>query len=233
MNPIDQLTQLFERFPGIGPRQARRFVQFLLVERAGYRNELAEHIRLLASQTSQCGRCYRWFAKDSRSAGTDKKCSICSSTSRDAGTLFIVEKDADIENVERSGFRGLYFVLGGTIPLAADEPERHIRLIELLARLEADASSPHIGPSSVSEETHGGRTSVSSKQGVALLTEVILGLSATTEGDHTRQILQEKILPIAAGLSFKLSSLGRGLSTGSELEYADPDTIESALKSRS
>ncbi len=214
MNPIDQLTQLFERFPGIGPRQARRFVQFLLVERAGYRNELAEHIRLLASQTSQCGRCYRWFAKDSRSAGADKKCSICSSTSRDAGILFIVEKDADIESVERSGFKGLYFVLGGTIPLAADEPEKHIRLIELLARLESDASSPY-----------GGRTSVS-------LTEVILGLSATTEGDHTRQILQEKIFPIAAGLSFKLSSLGRGLSTGSELEYADPDTIASALSSR-
>lgn len=121
--------------------------------------------------------------------------------------LFIVEKDADIENVERSGFRGLYFVLGGTIPLASEESEKHIRLRELLQRVEADATQ-------------------------SKLTEVILGLSATTEGDHTRLILQEKLLPVAEGLHFKISSLGRGLSTGSELEYADPDTISSALNSR-
>ncbi len=119
----------------------------------------------------------------------------------------MLEKDADIENVERSGYRGLYFVLGGTIALAAEEPEKYIRLRELLRRIEQDASA-------------------------LKLNEVILGLSATSEGDHTRKILQEKILPIAEGLNFKISSLGRGLSTGSELEYADPDTIASALSSR-
>jgi recombination protein RecR len=127
----------------------------------------------------------------------------------------VVEKDADIDNVERSGFRGLYFVLGGTIPLAADEPERHIRLRELITRVEADASSLREFNSRVEK-----------------LGEVILGLSATSEGDHTRLIVQEKLLPVAEGMGFKLSSLGRGLSTGSELEYADPDTIQNALNSR-
>ena len=209
MNPIESLTALFERFPGIGPRQARRFVQYLLSTNPSVRSELAEHIRALGSTTSQCKECFRWFVRETEKTGL---CSICGNTRRDKTILFVVEKDADIENVERSGFKGLYFVLGGTIALASEEPEKHIRLRELLRRVELKAAEPSV--------TH------------ANLQEVILGLSATSEGDHTRLILGEKLRPIALGLNFKVSSLGRGLSTGSELEYADPDTIESALNSR-
>lgn len=204
MNPIERLTDLFEKFPGIGPRQARRFVQFLLVQNSGFRGDLSEAIKHLGTETAQCTSCLRWYAKGTQQNGL---CSICGNSSRDKAVLFVVEKDADIDNVEHSGFRGLYFVLGGTIPLAAEEPERHVRLRELLKRIEADAA----------------------KLG---LNELILGLSATTEGDHTRLIIQEKLLPISEGLNFKITSLGRGLSTGSELEYADPDTITSALSSR-
>ena len=201
MDPIQRLTELFEKFPGIGPRQARRFVQYLLVTQPAYRTNLADSIKFLGSQTSQCKKCFRWSIKAEEKGGL---CSICANGARDTSVLFVVEKDADIDNVERSGFRGLYFVLGGTIPLASEESEKHVRLRELLKRVETETQ----------------------------LQEVILGLSATTEGDHTRLIIQEKLLPIAAGLVFKISSLGRGLSTGSELEYADPDTIQSALNSR-
>jgi recombination protein RecR len=202
MNSIDKLTELFEHFPGIGPRQARRFVQYVLTQTPGYRTVLADSIKKLGLESRQCARCFRWYVKN----GTKNDfCDICSSASRDASVLFVVEKDADIENIERSGFKGLYFVLGGTIPLATDTPQKHVRMKELITRVETDAKA---------------------------LKEVILGLSATSEGDHTRLLLQEKMLPIAEALGFKLSSLGRGLSTGSELEYADPDTIASALSSR-
>ena len=150
-------------------------------------------------------RCHRWFVKEN--PAELNQCRICADLGRDQHTLFVVEKDADIENVERSDFKGLYFVLGGTIPLAADEPHKHIRLRELVERIEADAAK-------------------------GVLKEVILGLSATSEGDHTRLLLQEKLIPVSEAFKFKISSLGRGLSTGSELEYADPDTIASALSSR-
>lgn len=215
VNPIDRLTEIFERFPGIGPRQARRFVQYLLTTNPAVRSETADLIKRLGSETKQCSRCYRWYVKGGQQGSTLKSpgvkvepwCQTCSATGRDASLLFVVEKDADLDNVERSGFKGLYFVLGGTIPLASEEPQKHVRLRELLRRIEEDGS-------------------------MGSLKEVILGLSATTEGDHTRILLQEKLLPLSAGLNFKLSSLGRGLSTGSELEYADPDTIASALNSR-
>lgn len=205
MNPIERLTAAFERFPGIGPRQARRFVQFLLIQPGSYRAVLAEDIKKLGLNTFQCKECFRWSVKN---GDTKNLCSICCNQKRDHGVLFVVEKDADIDTVERSGFKGVYFVLGGIVPLAAEEPAKHVRIRELVARIERDGSE-------------------------LLLNEVILGLSATTEGDHTRQILSEKIRPMSQGLNFKISSLGRGLSTGSELEYADPDTIASALSSRS
>ena len=215
MNPIERLTAAFERFPGIGPRQARRFVQYLLSQNESARKELAQSVTKLGSETKECAKCHRWFPAQGRSAsGGVHLCNICSNPRRDTGLLFVVEKDADLEQVERSGFKGLYFVLGGAIPLAAEEPEKHIRAKELLRRISED----------------GAANLPAGKAGK--LNEVILGLSATTEGDHTRQILYEKIEPLAKGLSFKLSSLGRGLSTGSELEYADPETIASALSSR-
>jgi recombination protein RecR len=204
VNPIDRLTQAFERFPGIGPRQARRFVQFLLVQQPAFRAALAQDLSKLGANTFQCSACFRWSVKQGEENGL---CSICGNARRDKGILFVLEKDADIDNVEKSGFRGVYFVLGGTVPLAAEEPEKHIRARELLSRVERDGSE-------------------------LVLTELILGLSATAEGDHTRQLLQEKLRPLSQGLNFRLSSLGRGLSTGSEIEYADPDTIASALSSR-
>lgn len=210
MNPLDRLTEAFEKFPGIGPRQARRFVQFLLHSHSAYRTALADDIKKLGATTFQCKLCYRWSTKEANKTQPIKDgplCAICANTHRERSVLFVVEKDADVENVERSGFRGLYFVLGGTIPLAADEPHKHVRLKELLARVEREGSE-------------------------LALNEVILGLSATSEGDHTRQILAETLRPVSEGLNFKLTSLGRGLSTGSELEYADPDTIASALSSR-
>src|SRR4051812_46368634 len=112
MSPIDRLTALFEKFPGIGPRQARRFVQYLLVSSPTLRQEIADQIKVLGTSTAQCKKCYRWYTKE----GTGNECPICADTHRDRSLLFIVEKDADIDNVERSGYKGLYFVLGGAIP---------------------------------------------------------------------------------------------------------------------
>ena len=138
MSPIDRLSALFEKFPGIGPRQARRFVQYLLVAPPGIRGEIAEQIRSLGTQTAQCKRCYRWFPVRQTTSNGASTCDICMDEHREKSLLFVVEKDADIDNVERSGYKGLYFVLGGIIPLASEEPEKHVRLRELLRRAEAD-----------------------------------------------------------------------------------------------
>jgi recombinational DNA repair protein RecR len=58
----------------------------------------------------------------------------------------------------------------------------------------------------------------------------VLALSATSEGEHTADRVRELLTPLRAHV--KLSVLGRGLATGSELEYADAETLSGALQNR-
>lgn len=198
MSPLDRLTELFRDFPGIGPRQARRFVYFLLASSPAYRHEIATLIEKSAADVLQCESCFRYFPRSN--SRPSNLCRICIDPARDQTVLMAVERDVDIESIERSGaFKGRYLVLGGIVPLASEEPAKHVRLRELVEA----SNRPN-------------------------LKEIILGLSATTEGDHTR-LTAEEWLKGAAERGIKVSVLGRGLSTGSELEYADPETIKAAI----
>ena len=58
--------------------------------------------------------------------------------------------------------------------------------------------------------------------------EVILATNPTTEGDTTALYLKRKLQPFG----IKITRLGRGLSTGADLEYADEITLSEALTNR-
>lgn len=58
--------------------------------------------------------------------------------------------------------------------------------------------------------------------------ELILAFPLTPNGDHTDSVLREMM----ALYPLEINSLGRGLSTGTELEYADPASLEASLKKR-
>lgn len=62
------------------------------------------------------------------------------------------------------------------------------------------------------------------------LQEVVLALSATSEGEHTADRIRTLLAPWRDHL--KISELGRGLATGSELEYSDAETLRAALTNR-
>ena len=141
-----------------------------------------------------------------KGAGAKGECSICSNPSRDASLLAVVASDADIGALERSGtYKGKYFVMGGTISLAS-EKKNGLRERELLASIQKRAKTG--------------------------LQEIILAFPANPEGDFTALHIRDSLLPYAKEHGFKITTLGRGLSTGSELEYADPDTLKSALENR-
>lgn len=201
MDSIDRLVTLFERFPGIGPRQAQRFVQFLLRASPALRRELAEAVKALGASVHQCPECMRFHA------GEEKTCALCANPTRDDTLLAIVAGDADLTALERSGtYRGRYFVLGGTISLTSESTDR-LRIRALLDSLLSRIA----------------------------LREIILALPANPEGDITATRLQEDLRRACdqTGRSdIKITALGRGLSTGSELEYADPETIRNAFDSR-
>ena len=207
MDSIEQLTSLFERFPGIGPRQAQRFGQFLLRSSPTLRNELIESVKKLSNTVHQCAKCFRFFSV-AEEGGKEKICGICTNPKRDQGSLIVVASDADLLAFEKSGtYRGLYFVLGGTISLASEET-KHLRVKELLKHI---------------NDLRGRYSDFK---------EIILAFPANPEGDATTVRVREALTAAPESKSIKITTLGRGLSTGSELEYADPDTIKSALESR-
>lgn len=200
MGALNRLAELFGKFPGIGPRQARRFVYYLLQSPPALRKEIAGLIEELSREVHQCELCYRFFTVN---GGNPKRCIICADRQREALSLMVVEKDVDVEAIERSGsYKGLYFVLGGIIP-ALESKKGFARTKELLRAVETRKPK-----------------------------EVILAMSLTTDGEHTTDTLKEMLHPLSTKSGFQLSVLGRGLSTGSELEYADPETIKQALGNR-
>ncbi|MEK7531341.1 MAG: toprim domain-containing protein [Patescibacteria group bacterium] len=203
MNAIEKLTEKFRDFPGIGPRQAKRFVYFLLSRHGGYLDEISTLIKDVKKEISQCPECFRLSPKRNGNS-----CSICFDTSRDNSLLAIVEKDIDLENIERSGaYRGRYFVLGDALPILEKNPEKRIRSTELFSRI-----------STLSEK--------------GTLKEVILALSANAEGENTDIYIKNLLRPLQEKHPFVISVLGRGLSTGSEVEYADSDTLKNAFLHR-
>ena len=205
MNSIDKLIKKFSEFPGIGPKQARRFVYFLINRHESYIEELKNEITELRKSISSCFDCKRYFF----SRHDDQNlCDICSDKNRDVSILMIVSRDIDLENVEKShALNCKYFVLGGLVPILDKNPEQRIRLKELLALV--------------------------SRMSDKGLKEIILGLDANSEAEYTGNILKSSLSPIITKYSIKISELGRGLSTGTELEYSDPETIKNALKNRS
>lgn len=205
MSSIEQLAEYFSKFPGIGPRQAKRFVYFLLRENGSFSRDLASAIQNLKTGVLQCSLCFRFFEKN---GGTGLFCNICSDTERDTGMLLVVEKEADFENVRKSGsYAGLYFILGGSLPILEKEPSKKIRARELFDRAQNAAKSGE-------------------------LKEVILAMNATAEGENTALYISKILEPLILKYNFKLSTLGRGLSTGAELEYSDAETFKQALQNR-
>lgn len=202
MDNIHKLQEIFSHFPGIGPRQARRFVYYLMNKSPSFLNEFTRLIGDMKKSIFECNSCHKFSALPNTNVKVEI-CDICSNKNRDISTLLIVARDADLEAIESSGaYKGMYFVLGGSVPILDKEPQKRIRLESLLNKI------------SKSNETR----------------EIIISMNSTPEGDHTADIVRDAIMRIKKDT--KISVLGRGISTGAELEYLDKDTILNALKNR-
>ena len=202
MNIIDELTEYFRKFPGVGPRQANRFVYYLLKQNPSFSNMLSGKIQSLHNTISTCGECFKYYIP----IDGQNKCSICSSPNRAKSTLLIVSSDVDLDSIEKSGtYDGMYFVLGGSVPIMNRSAENYIRLNQLQTRIK------DLGKD---------------------LKEIILALSANPEGENTAGIVKERIGDLIKENDIKISVLGRGLSTGTEIEYSDSETLKNALKNR-
>lgn len=127
-------------------------------------------------------------------------CPVCSDSRRDASTICVVENVQDVMAIENTQqYHGLYHVLGGIIsPMDGIGPS-DIEIDSLVKRVESGGVS-----------------------------EVILALSSTMEGDTTNFYISRKL----QGCDVKLSVIARGISVGDELEYTDEVTLGRSILNR-
>lgn len=127
-------------------------------------------------------------------------CNICSNPSRDAALICVVQDYRDVLAIENTGlFRGHYHVLGG-----------------LISPIEG------IGPSNLNIDT------LTEKAAGQSVSEVILALNATMEGETTSFFIFRKLAPY----NIRLSTIARGIAVGDELEYADEVTLGRSITNR-
>ncbi len=125
-------------------------------------------------------------------------CPICAAESRANGQICVVEDVSDLWAMERSGvFKGRYHVLGGTLSALDAVGPDELRIPKLVDRVATEG-----------------------------VTEVILALGATVDGQTTAHYIADQISGVA------VTSLAQGVPVGGELDYLDDGTITAALRAR-
>ncbi len=127
-------------------------------------------------------------------------CPICEDPGRATGEICVVTDVADLWAMERGrAFRGRYHVLGGSLSALDEVGPEDLRIPQLIER--------------IAEEN---------------ITEVILALSATVEGQTTAHYIAEALEPSGVAVT----GLAQGVPIGGELDYLDDGTIAAALTAR-
>lgn len=127
-------------------------------------------------------------------------CPICASERRDRSTVCVVENVKDVMIFENTGqYTGLYHVLGGLISPVDGVGPGNLQIDSLVDRV-----------------NQGG------------VSEVILALSATMEGDTTNFYIYRRLRDTGV----RITQLARGVSVGNEIEYTDEVTLGRSLVDR-
>jgi recombination protein RecR len=131
---LRNLVAQLRRMPGVGPRSAERIALWMVQAREDQPEQIAGAITETRRDVHPCKLC-GYFT-------TDEICDICSDPSRAIDLLCVVEQPTDILPLEKTGaFRGRYHSLGGRIsPLDHIGPE-HLRIKELLDRVDREKFS--------------------------------------------------------------------------------------------
>ena len=191
---VDNLIAQLTRLPGVGTRTAQRLAFHLLSAPKDEALALAAAVKEVKERVRFCREC--------GNLTEEEVCGICLDGRREHAVICVVEQPADLVSLEKTHeFRGVYHVLGGALsPLDGVEPE-HLRIDELLRRVE--------------------------RNGVE---EVVLATNPTMTGEATAAYIAERLrgrtrvtrlasgLPVGSDLEYADEvTLGRALSGRREM----------------
>ena len=162
---LEKAVEEFSKLPGIGRKTAMRLVLHLLRQDNAAVEAFANALTTLKKEVKYCKKCHN--------ISDTELCQICSTPSRDASVVCVVENIRDVMAIEATQqFHGVYHVLGGIISPMDGIGPNDLQIDSLVQRVK-----------------EGG------------IQEIILALSSTMEGDTTNFYLYRKLSPFGIRLS--------------------------------
>ena len=226
-DPIRKVSDAFAELPSIGPRQAIRLVFYLLGKGQNNIQNLSRALEELKS-VKICERCFfPTLTPGPRSpqgvgaisSNNGALCDICANPARRQDLIVIVEKETDLLSIENTGkFGGRYFILGTVSKTGLLEDWQKLRLQNLKTFIEKNLPLTSSRQGDKAPSTGSGQAE-----------EIVLAFNPTSFGDFGASLVEKELKPFAK----KITRLGRGLPTGGEIEFADDETLGSALEKRS
>lgn len=153
---IQDLSQALSRLPGIGPKTANRLAFYLISRPEQEVGSIGEAFSNLHKNLQRCSVCFTVSESD--------PCPICSDAERSQNRVLVVEEPLDMLAMERTGFDGVYHVLGGVISPINGVGPRDLRIQELLDRVTS-----------------------------GMIEEIILATDPSLEGEATAAYVTEKL----------------------------------------
>ena len=127
---LDELISLLKELPGIGQRGAERMAFTMLKWPSDKLVYFGEKISQIPEKIKKCKIC--------GNISNEEECSICSNPSRNSSFICVVEDYTQILPIEKSGFKGVYHVLGGKLSPLDNKGADTLTINQLIDRIEND-----------------------------------------------------------------------------------------------
>jgi len=174
---IKKLIELFSKFPTVGPRTSARFVFYLMKKDNQEIEELIQAIQNIKKEVKTCFWCFNPFE------GKGELCEICQNQGRDQSILCIIENETDLASIEKTKqYKGLYFILGGTVSALRKQDIKKLRIKELEQRIKDHSE----------------------------IKEIILAINPTLDGEATTLYLERILKPFNKKITRLGRGLPRG-----------------------
>lgn len=198
---VINLIEEFSQLPSIGHKTASRLALYTLNQP---KQEVESFSRALITAKDKIRTCRKCFG-----LSEDELCFVCQDDSRNKGLIMVVEGALDIVALEKTGFKGVYHVLGGVLsPIDGIGPD-DLTIAKLLERLKINEDN---------------------------ICEVIIATNPSLEGEATAlyiiKLVEQSCAKVEISNKIVVSRIARGIPVGGDIEYADEITLSNALEGR-
>ena len=125
---LEKVIEEFSKFPGIGKKTAQRLGIHVLKSNSENIMNLAQALIDVKEKIKTCELCHN--------ISETSPCLLCLDPKRDKTILCIVEDSSDIMLIEKTGYNGLYHVMGGTISPLEGISAEHIFIDDILDKVD-------------------------------------------------------------------------------------------------